>query len=106
MISIEEHLVTFVGARRYVRPVGNATCSSYLTRTTYPIDIRDARMQTTANSTYTVLVVDDDIALNHMLRDALSAVGFNVLTSSNGLKGLNRSEEHTSELQSPMYLVC
>ena len=46
-------------------------------------------MQTTANSTYTVLVVDDDIALNHMLRDALSAVGFNVLTSSNGLKGLN-----------------
>ena len=46
-------------------------------------------MQTTANSTYTVLVVDDDIALNHMLRDALSGVGFNVLTSSNGLKGLN-----------------
>jgi DNA-binding NtrC family response regulator len=46
-------------------------------------------MQTTANSTYTVLVVDDDIALNHLLRDALSDVGFNVLTSSNGLKGLN-----------------
>jgi CheY-like chemotaxis protein len=46
-------------------------------------------MQTAANSTYTVLVVDDDIALNHMLRDALSGVGFNVLTSSNGLKGLD-----------------
>jgi CheY-like chemotaxis protein len=46
-------------------------------------------MQTTANSNYTVLVVDDDIALNHMLREALSGVGFNVLTSSNGLKGLD-----------------
>ena len=46
-------------------------------------------MQTTANSNYTVLVVDDDIPLNHMLRDALSGVGFNVLTSSNGLKGLD-----------------
>jgi two-component system, CitB family, response regulator DctR len=46
-------------------------------------------MQTTANSTYTVLVADDDIALNHLWRDALSDAGFNVLTSSNGLKALD-----------------
>ena len=59
------------------------------TRTTDATDILEARMQTTTNSNYTVLVVDDDIALNHMLRDALSGVGFNVLTSSNGLKGLD-----------------
>jgi CheY-like chemotaxis protein len=46
-------------------------------------------MQTTANSTHTVLVADDDIAFNHMLREALTDAGFNVLTSSSGLKALN-----------------
>jgi CheY-like chemotaxis protein len=46
-------------------------------------------METTANSEYTVLVVDDDIALGHFFREALSGLGFNVLTSNSGLKGLN-----------------
>jgi DNA-binding NtrC family response regulator len=46
-------------------------------------------MQTTENPIYTVLVADDDVALNHLWRDALSDAGFNVLTSSSGLKALN-----------------
>jgi CheY-like chemotaxis protein len=46
-------------------------------------------METTANSSYTVLVVDDDVALSHFFREALSGLGFNVLTSNSGLKGLN-----------------
>jgi DNA-binding NtrC family response regulator len=46
-------------------------------------------MGTTANSEYTVLVVDDDVALSHFFREALSGLGFNVLTSNSGLKGLN-----------------
>ena len=46
-------------------------------------------MQTTTNSAYSVLVADDDVAFNHMLRDALSDAGFNVLTCSNGLKALD-----------------
>jgi len=45
-------------------------------------------MQTTANSNYTVLVVDDDADFNNALRDTLTDVGFNVLTSNSGLKGL------------------
>ena len=45
-------------------------------------------MQRTANSNYTVLVVDDDVALGNVWREALSGVGFNVFTSSSGLKGL------------------
>jgi len=45
-------------------------------------------METIENSNYTVLVVDDDRDLNNTLRDALSEVGFNVLTSTSGLKGL------------------
>ncbi len=46
-------------------------------------------MQTTANSNYTVLVVDDDVALGNVWREALSGAGFNVLTSSSGPKGLD-----------------
>jgi CheY-like chemotaxis protein len=46
-------------------------------------------MQAIANSEYTVLVVDDDVALSNFFREALSGLGFNVLTSNSGLKGLN-----------------
>jgi len=46
-------------------------------------------MQTTANSRYTVLVVDDDIALSTLWQQTLSGAGFNVLTSSSGVKGLD-----------------
>ncbi len=46
-------------------------------------------MEITANSEYTVLVVDDDVVLSHFFREALSGLGFNVLTSNSGLKGLN-----------------
>jgi CheY-like chemotaxis protein len=48
----------------------------------------ERRMQTSANSNCTVLVVDDDADFNSALRDTLSDVGFNVLTSNSGLKGL------------------
>jgi CheY-like chemotaxis protein len=57
--------------------------------TTYPISIQDTSIPITANSNYTVLVVDDDVPLNHMLREALLGVGFNVLSSNSGLKGLD-----------------
>ena len=46
-------------------------------------------METTANSEYTVLVVDDDVALSHFFREALAGLGFNVLISNSGLKALN-----------------
>jgi two-component system KDP operon response regulator KdpE len=49
---------------------------------------RKAQMETIENSNYTVLVVDDDDNINTMLREALSGVGFNVLTNNSGLKGL------------------
>jgi DNA-binding NtrC family response regulator len=45
-------------------------------------------MEESQNANYTVLVVDDDKDLNNTLRDALSGVGFNVLTNNSGLKGL------------------
>jgi|HubBroStandDraft_6_1064221.scaffolds.fasta_scaffold269927_2 CheY-like chemotaxis protein len=45
-------------------------------------------MQTTANSNYTVLVVDDDDDFNNTLRDSLLDVGFNVLTVNSGLKAV------------------
>jgi CheY-like chemotaxis protein len=45
-------------------------------------------MEAIENSNYTVLVVDDDKDLNNTLRDALSEVGFHVLTNNSGLKGL------------------
>jgi DNA-binding NtrC family response regulator len=46
-------------------------------------------MEATANSSITVLVVDDDVALTQFFREALSGLGFNVLISNSGLKGLN-----------------
>src|ERR1017187_10653636 len=45
----------------------------------------------------------------HLLshRAILSGVSFDIPTATiAGLSGDSRSEEHTSELQSPMYLVC
>src|SRR5207244_5858582 len=39
-------------------------------------------------------------------RPALSALRVRSRVSSNGKKGTVRSEEHTSELQSPDHLVC
>ena len=63
-------------------------CCSY-NDGTCPTDICEKRMQAIANSSYTVLVVDDDVALSHFFREALSGLGFNVLTSNSGLKGLN-----------------
>jgi CheY-like chemotaxis protein len=82
-ISTEQHFVRSFRARRYVNPVGNAACS--------PMGMtghEERRMQTSANSNCTVLVVDDDADFNSALRDTLSDVGFNVLTSNSGLKGL------------------
>jgi CheY-like chemotaxis protein len=46
-------------------------------------------MQTTANTTCTVLIADDDTALSHVWRDILSGAGFDVLTSNSGLKALD-----------------
>jgi CheY-like chemotaxis protein len=37
----------------------------------------------------TVLIADDDTALNHAWRDLLSCAGFDVLTSNSGLKALD-----------------
>ena len=54
-----------------------------------PIRHMGSKMETTANSAYSVLVADDDVTFNHMMRDALSDAGFNVLISSSGLKALN-----------------
>src|SRR5437879_8565690 len=45
-------------------------------------------------------------ALNHSLRDSLEEIDMSTASPSPVEKVLIRSEEHTSELQSPMYLVC
>lgn len=46
-------------------------------------------MQSTANSICTVLIADDDTALNRVWGDLLSSAGFDVLTSTNGLEALD-----------------
>jgi DNA-binding NtrC family response regulator len=46
-------------------------------------------MQSTPNAVCRVLIVDDDTALSNVWRDILSVAGFDVRTSSSGLKGLD-----------------
>src|SRR5437879_422937 len=52
----------------------------------------------------TVLVVDDDESLQNLFKLFLRKIGFSRVVV--GTVKEARSEEHTSELQSPMYLVC
>src|SRR5256885_5553521 len=54
----------------------------------------------------TLLIIDDDQELCAMLAEYLAPEGFLTLTAGTGPAGLERSEEHTSELQSPCNLVC
>jgi CheY-like chemotaxis protein len=46
-------------------------------------------MQSTADCMPTVLIADDDDALNQVWQDLLSSAGFDVLTSNTGLKALD-----------------
>src|SRR5438445_3554879 len=67
------------------------------------------------------LVVEDNVALRSAVARYLERKGWQIVSAANGLQGLeavrrrsfdvvisdvNRSEEHTSELQSRQYLVC
>src|ERR1017187_3816783 len=54
-------------------------------------------------STHVVEQLIDFDALEH---DVVAWGRFQHFTALPGLNQLNRSEEHTSELQTPMYLVC
>src|SRR5437762_10686952 len=77
----------------------------------------------------TVLIVEDNELNLKLLNDLLEYHGYTVITTRLGepalelaqqskpdlilmdvqlpdISGIERSEEHTSELQSPMYLVC
>src|SRR5437764_8219958 len=47
-----------------------------------------------------------DFARRNRLRLVVKGTGHDYLGRSNAPDSLLRSEEHTSELQSPMYLVC
>src|SRR5437762_10423177 len=88
----------------------------------------------TARAKVNILVVDDDATKRFALRTVLAPLDENVVEASSGADALRqllrnefavvlldvrmpimdgfetaqliRSEEHTSELQSPMYLVC
>src|SRR5437879_6648813 len=70
-----------------------------------------------------ILIVDDDAGQRSLLDSFLRSQGFDTVPVSSGERALEvlqdesismmisdvrmpRSEEHTSELQSPMYLVC
>src|SRR5689334_24840688 len=56
-----------------------------------------------------ILIVDDDPNLLVLLADQLRNDGFEIQTARDGeeaLRRLDRSEEHTSELQSQFHLVC
>src|SRR5207253_5651949 len=54
----------------------------------------------------TVLVVDDDRAVRDVLCAVLKEEGYPVRQASSADAALQRSEEHTSELQSRGHLVC
>src|SRR5256885_13278071 len=61
--------------------------------------------------TSTILVVDDTAQNVKLLADLLTAKGYRAVTAASGAQALavverERSEEHTSELQSPCNLVC
>src|SRR5437762_8959465 len=50
---------------------------------------------------------NDDREIGEMIANAMGKVGNEGVITVEEAKGLEtRSEEHTSELQSPMYLVC
>src|SRR3989454_4183484 len=58
-------------------------------------------------TTTNLLLVEDDEFVRLSLARALNRTGvFAVLPAENGQQALERSEEHTSELQSPCNLVC
>src|SRR5437763_15227667 len=57
-------------------------------------------------SLHDALPIFDLKAQHRALRDELQAAVARVLDSAQFVLGDERSEEHTSELQSPMYLVC
>src|SRR2546426_8930254 len=58
-------------------------------------------------TTTNLLLVEDDEFVRLSLARALNRTGvFAVLPAENGQQPLERSEEHTSELQSPCNLVC
>src|SRR5437879_7327192 len=72
-------------------------------------------MPSSSDSRPSVLVVDDSALMRRVLCDVLggeSAAGpeFRIVATArdgfDAVRKVHRSEEHTSELQSPMYLVC
>src|SRR2546426_7017537 len=59
-----------------------------------------------SRSSIRILVVDDERTLRESCHSVLQAEGYNVVVAGRGNEARERSEEHTSELQSPCNLVC
>ena len=70
-------------------------------RVLLPSRSQSAREQTgdDPGSRGTILVVDDDVGIQTLVRRALSAKGFRVLTASNGAEGVGVFEQHIGQIR-------
>jgi two-component system cell cycle sensor histidine kinase/response regulator CckA len=64
--------------------------------------VRNLQSAPLPRGTETVLVVEDDVAVRHLARDVLKALGYEVLRASNGQNGLEVARDHKG---SPIRLV-
>src|SRR3712207_8167574 len=67
----------------------------------------------TEQKTFSVLLIDDDVDILTIFKHSLAQAGMHTYAFTNPMlavehfrRNANRSEEHTSELQSRQYLVC
>src|SRR5437762_7183125 len=66
----------------------------------------DGRKEGPVKKKVHILAVDDEPGIGQVMAHVLEAPHRNIVVAKDGQEALARSEEHTSELQSPMYLVC
>src|SRR5256885_5121740 len=88
----------FSSRRRHTRLQGDWSsdvCSSDLPAAPSPV------LPISVRGSETVLLVEDDEMIRALVQKVLKANGYTTLVAESG-----RSEEHTSELQSPCNLVC
>lgn len=77
-------------------PGKGATFSIYFPRVDQPLKAVTQRLPSLApqGGTETLLVVEDEVALRHMMKMALENLGYKVLEASSGQDGLRMANEH------------
>src|SRR5437762_10472409 len=88
-----------------VKPVSDSGVQPHILVVDDARDIREPLVRYLKESGYRASAADGAQAARRLMRTAgIDLVILDIMMP--GEDGLSRSEEHTSELQSPMYLVC